>query len=115
MYCCVCRVEVVAPTSASAHHQYLGLISQQGLELTVTDTAAEAAGLLAGALQCVPKVFQHPEELPATLRTAGGTASSLSAAWWLHNQTGAPLQLWVVSPTEAQVQQLLAGEEHLLC
>lgn len=98
-----------SPTTASSHHQHLGISSQQGLELTVTETAAEAAGLLAHAFQGVPEVFERPVGLARALRGACGASSSLSAACWLHNLTGAAVELWVASPAEVQAGQLLQG------
>jgi hypothetical protein len=106
------RLEVVTPTTPGSHHQHLGIVSQQGLELTITETAAEAAGLLADAFKSIPEVFQQPGSLEGVLREAGGTASSLSAAWWLHNLTGSALELWVVSHAEARAAQALAGAMH---
>lgn len=98
-----------SPTTASSHHQHLGISSQQGLELTVTETAAEAAGLLAHAFQGVPEVFERPAGLARALRGACGASTSLSAACWLHNLTGAAVELWVASPVEVQAGQLLQG------
>lgn len=69
----------------------------------------EAAGLLAQAFEPVAAVFEQPGLLPAVLRAAGGAASTLSAAWWLDNQTGAELELWVATPAEARDRQLLKG------
>jgi hypothetical protein len=100
---------VVAPTSASSHHQHLGISSQQGLELTITETAADAAGLLADALQSIPAVFEEPGTLGNALRAAAGAASHLSAAWWLDNQTGAAVEVWLATPGEAASMQHLTG------
>ena len=76
----------------------------------MTDTAAEAAGLLAEAFQPIPEVFDEPDMLASVLRSADGAAAHLSAAWWLHNLTGAALEVWVVTPAQARAARHLTGD-----
>ena len=90
-----CRLKGVAPTSAAAsQHHLLGISSSQGLELTVSPAALEAAALAGGALQAVGVVAADPAALGAQL-AAVSSGSSHSAAYWLDNQTGSSLEVWL--------------------
>lgn len=92
------RLQCAAPTGTPpAQHQRLVLSSGQGLELTVTQTALEAVALAGGALAAAAAVGDDPALLDAQLAAAGG-AAAYSAAYWLHNQTGSTLEVWLAPP-----------------
>lgn len=92
-----CRLQLAAPTGLpSSQHQRLSVSSTQGLELTVTQTALEAAALAGGALAAAAAVAADPSLLDAQLEAAGSSAA-YSAAYWLHNQTGSTLELWLAA------------------
>jgi hypothetical protein len=90
-----CRLKFATPTSVPpVQHQRLAVSSVQGLELTLTQAAVEAAALAGGALQAAAAVASDPSSLEAQLEAAGSSAA-YSAAFWLHNQTGSTLELWL--------------------
>ena len=92
-----CRLQLAAPTGVpSTQHQRLSVSSTQGLELTVTQTALEAAALAGGALAAAAAVAADPSLLDAQLE-ASGSSAAYSAAYWLHNQTGSTLELWLAA------------------
>lgn len=103
-----CRLQFAAPSGVpsaqhphSQQHQRLSLASTQGLELTVTQTALEAAALAGGALVAAAAVAEDPSLLDAQLEAAGNSAA-YSAAYWLHNQTGTSLEVWLAANEEQQ-------------
>lgn len=103
-----CRLQFAAPSGAPSaqhphpqQHQRLSLASTQGLELTVTQTALEAAALAGGALVAAAAVAEDPSLLDAQLEAAGNSAA-YSAAYWLHNQTGTSLEVWLAANEEQQ-------------
>ena len=75
------------------------LTPHQGLELTVTQAALEAAALAGGALQAAADVAADPSLLEARLEAAGSNAA-YSAAYWLRNQTGSTLELWLAGAND---------------
>ena len=90
-----CRLKFATPTSVPpVQHQRLAVSSVQGLELTLTQAAVEAAALAGGTLQAAAAVAADPSALEAQLEAAGSSAA-YSAAFWLHNQTGSTLELWL--------------------
>ncbi len=101
-----CRLQLAAPsgTPSAQHaqqHQRLSVSSAHGLELTVTQTALEAAALAGGALVAAAAVAEDPSLLDAQLEAAGNSAA-YSAAYWLHNQTGTTLEVWLAANAEQQ-------------
>lgn len=86
-------VPLAVPPPSNQHHR-LSVSSAQNLELTVTQSALEAAVLAAGALQAAAAVAEEPGSLGSHLTAACGSATH-SAAYWLHNQTGCQLELWL--------------------
>jgi hypothetical protein len=99
-----CRLQFAAPSgapSAQQQHQRLSLSSTQGLELTVTQAALEAAALAGGALVAAAAVAEDPSLLDSQLEAAGNSAAYI-AAYWLHNQTGTTLEVWLAANEEQQ-------------
>ncbi|PSC70464.1 Methionine gamma-lyase isoform A [Micractinium conductrix] len=95
-----CRLAFAAPTTAPpAVRQRLAVSATQGLELTVTQAALEAAALAGGALQAAADVAADPSLLEARLEAAGSNAA-YSAAYWLRNQTGSTLELWLAGAND---------------
>ena len=59
-----CRLAFAAPTAAPpSQHRRLSITSTQGLELTVTQAAVEAAALAGGALAAASGLLENPSAL----------------------------------------------------
>lgn len=94
-----CRLQFAAPTSSPpppTQHQRLTLSSTHGLEVTVTQAALEAAVMAGGVVQAAAAVAADPSALGERLEAACGSAAH-SAAFWLHNETGSALELWLAA------------------
>lgn len=91
------RLQFAAPTATpSPQHHRLSISSAAGLELTLTQTALEAAALASGPLAAAAAVAEDPSALDVQLEAAGAEAA-YSATYWLHNQTGSTLEVWLAA------------------
>lgn len=104
------RLAFALPTAVPpAQHRRLSVASAQGLELTVTQAAVEAAALAGGALAAASGLLEEPSALEARLEASTGSAA-YSAAYWLVNQTGSTLELWLEAPEHAREGAEEAGD-----
>jgi hypothetical protein len=66
------------------------------MELTVTQAGLEAGVFAGGVLAAAAAAGEAPASLAAHLESACGSAA-YSAAYWLHNETGSALDVWLAA------------------
>lgn len=102
----VCPVGTnTAPHTSSVHgasieqsqHTKLTLLSRNGLEVTITDSAIEAAVLATAGINTLSSIVKEPDTLSAVLR--GFKQRGLPCtAFQLQNETGSDIEVWLEAP-----------------
>eukprot|EP00887_Chlorella_sp_A99_P007395 scaffold2.g7395.t1 len=102
-----CRFTFAVPTAAGGRGvgpgaSRLRISSKQGMELSVTEAVVDAAALAVGALYQVGAATEAPGDWE--WRAEGGVegaAAAFGPSFWLNNQTGSALAVWLVHVAEA--------------
>ena len=111
--CRLCRLEYclltgAGPQSASSARR-VRVSSQQGLELSITEVAVDAAALLAAGLQQAAAAAAHPAGWEQHCQVVG-SSSAYSANFSLDNQTGSTVHVWLVRGEDTSAAQAPAPE-----